>query len=78
MSHGGIINLLRDYLIARNYAIHDSLDKEKRFEVRNCSITEVVLGENGPGQFIRMGDWDHILEYLDSEYASQRLENSTG
>ena len=64
--------------MARNYRIHDSVDTQKGFEVRNCSITEVVLGENGPGEFVRMGDWDHILEELDSEYATKRLENSTG
>ena len=46
-------------------------------EVRNCSITEIMLGEKGPGEFVRMGDWDHIMGSF-TELYQERLENSTG
>jgi hypothetical protein len=46
--------------------------------VRNCSITEIVIvGERGPGEFVRMGDWDHVMETFTEMY-QERLENSTG
>jgi broad specificity phosphatase PhoE len=83
VSHGGIISVLRKYLIGLNYRVHESLKEQQEerdfWEVRNCSITEVVIGEKGPGEFIRMGDWDHILDlYTGAQFARDRLENSTG
>jgi len=35
------------------------------------------LGPKGPGEFIRMGDWDHIMEAF-TELYNEKLENSTG
>lgn len=35
-----------------------------------------MLGEKGQGEFIRMGDWDHIMESF-TEF-QERLEDSTG
>lgn len=80
VSHGGIISTLRHYLRSMNYRIHDSLLKNGELrdkEVRNCSITEIVLAEKGPGEFIRMGDWDHIMASFTQLY-EDRLEDSTG
>jgi broad specificity phosphatase PhoE len=81
VSHAGIISVLRKYLMSMNYRIHESLKEREEqkndfWEVRNCSITEVLLGDKGPGEFIRMGDWDHILDAL--THAKDRLANSTG
>jgi len=80
VSHAGIISVLRKYLMGLNYRFHGSLLKQTNdfWEVRNCSITEIVLGNKGPGEFIRMGDWEHILQYAISEYTEEKLENSTG
>ena len=80
VSHGGIISVLRKYLIGQNYKLHESImtDKPDLWEVRNCSITEIVLEEKGPGEFVRMGDWEHVAKYAMNEYAKERLENSTG
>ena len=81
VSHGGIISVLRKYLTGKNYRIDESLIRAKQddlFEVRNCSITEIVLGDKGPGEFVRMGDWEHIIQYVTEENSKGRLENSTG
>jgi broad specificity phosphatase PhoE len=80
VSHGGIISVLRKHLMGLNYRFHESLVKETNdfWEVRNCSITEIVFGDKGPGEFTRMGDWQHILQYAISEYTKKQLENSTG
>src|SRR5271169_6651021 len=47
VSHGGIISVMRKYLLGLNYRFHKSLVKETNdfWEVRNCSITEIVLGD---------------------------------
>ena len=78
--HGGIISVLRKHLIRNNYRVDDSLMNSKNdfWEVRNCSITEIQLGEKGPGEFIKMGDWEHIIQEATAEYTKERLENSTG
>ena len=76
VSHGGLISTLRRYLLSHNYRIHESI-KDTQWEVPNCSISEVMLGEKGPGEFIRFGDWDHLHEKA-SIYSLNRLENSTG
>jgi hypothetical protein len=48
-------------------------------EVRNCSITEIEIGEKGPGEFIRHGDWSHIFKALESDPKElEELEDSTG
>jgi len=82
VSHGGIISVLRKYLMAQNYGIHDSLmcgpGERYDFEVRNCSISEIVLEERGPGEFIKLGSWDHIMQALDTLDTKDRLKNSTG
>jgi hypothetical protein len=36
------------------------------------------LEEKGPGVFPRIGDWEHILDALDTFYTKEQLENSTG
>ena len=72
--------MLRRYLRSINYRIHDSLLKYGELrdsEVRNCSITEIVVPKKGPGEFIRMGDWDHIMASF-TELSEDRLEDSTG
>ena len=72
--------MLRRYLRSINYRIHDSLLKYGELrdsEVRNCSITEIVISKKGPGEFIRMGDWDHIMASF-TELSEDRLEDSTG
>jgi broad specificity phosphatase PhoE len=74
VSHGGLISTLRHYLLSHNYRVHESI-KYTRWEVPNCSISEIILGEKGPGEFIRFGDWHHLRKALDSQ---DRLENSTG
>jgi len=78
VSHAGVISTLRNILIKRfGYRLHGSLTRngihDGIWELRNCSITEILLeGEKGPGEFIRLGDWEHLVE------ASYDLENSTG
>ena len=78
VSHGGVIGTLRNLLIKRlGYQLHESLTRrgvrDDIWEVKNCSITEVILeGDKGPGEFIRLGDWEHLVE------TSYDLENSTG
>lgn len=78
VSHGGIIGTLRNMLIKRyGYKLSESLTtrgiRDEIWELRNCSITEIVLeGDKGPGEFIRVGDWQHLVE------TSYDLENSTG
>lgn len=80
VSHGGIISVLRKYLIGNNYRVDDSLMNSKNdfWEVRNCSITEIQLGEKGPGEFIRIGDWEHIIQEGTTDCTKEPLENSTG
>jgi broad specificity phosphatase PhoE len=80
VSHGGVISVLRKYLIGNNYQVDDSLMNSRNdfWEVRNCSITEIQLGEKGAGKFIRMGDWGHILQEGTAACTKERLENSTG
>jgi len=81
VTHGGVISALHKLLIERNgYLIHENLDSfgDGIWEVRNCSITEIVLRERGPGQFIRMGDWEHIWKAAELDDTKDRLENSTG
>ena len=77
VSHGGVISVLRQYLLGNGYRLHDSLAREAPdfWELRNCSITEVNVGEQEPGEFIRLGDWDHIASAFNCH---ERLENSTG
>ena len=78
VSHGGVIGTLRRLLLQRfGYQLHESLTRrgvrDDIWELRNCSITEIVLeGDKGPGEFIRLGDWEHLVE------TSYDLENSTG
>jgi len=68
--------------MSRNYKVHESVICEpgelRDWEFRNCSITEILLEEKGPGVFTRIGDWEHILDALDTLYTKERLENSTG
>ena len=80
VSHGGVISVLRKYLIRNNYRVDDSLMNSRHdfWEVRNCSITEIRLGEKGSGEFIRMGDWGHIIQEATADVTRERLENSTG
>jgi broad specificity phosphatase PhoE len=82
VSHGGIIGTLRKHLLGKNYTIHDSLRCEagerQKWEVYNCSITEITLDEEGPGEFITIGYVDHILNAERKRYDEQRLESSTG
>jgi len=82
VSHGGIIGGLRKHLLGKNYTIHDSLRCEvsgrRKWEVYNCSITEITLDEEGHGEFITIGYFDHILNAERKPYDEQRLENSTG
>jgi len=81
VSHGGVISFLQQYLMGHDYSIHESFigdSKEARnYEVKNCSITEITLGEGGPGKFMRIGDADHVVGALGSMYSKQ-LENSIG
>jgi len=81
VSHGGIISLLQKYLTGHGYYIDESLvgnsGEPGNYEVKNCSITEIILGESGPGKFIRIGDADHVVGALGSMY-SQQLKNSIG
>jgi len=75
VSHGGTISALRKWLLKSNYTLDDSLVASAAdcWEVRNCSITEIrLVGENGPGMFVRMGVYDHLLDQ------TAELENSTG
>jgi broad specificity phosphatase PhoE len=83
VSHGGIISVLQRYLLGHNYGFPGSLflGTKNKWEVKNCSITEITLsGDKGPGEIIRMGDWDHVLKGMTSTDTEkdQRLENSTG
>jgi broad specificity phosphatase PhoE len=74
VSHGGILSSLRKYLLERNYKIDESLMASATdfWEVRNCSVTEISIGEKGPGKFIRMGASGHLLG------KTEDLANSTG
>jgi len=75
VSHGGIISALRKYLLERNYKFDESLMASATdfWEVRNCSVTEIsIVGEKGPGKFIRMGASGHLLG------KSENLASSTG
>ena len=77
VTHGGLISALRKYLMSRNYKVVPSINTS---EVRNCSITEIVIGERGPGEFVRMGNWQHIIKEmeLNTPCSPERLESSTG
>ena len=81
VSHGGVIARLRDYLQGQNYRVKEAARGEDswNWEVRNCSISEIVLGTDEPGELIRTGDYKHLvnIETLNSMH-SNRLENSTG
>jgi broad specificity phosphatase PhoE len=75
VTHGGIIASLRKYLLGRNYIIDESSMSAMTdsWDVRNCSITEIsIVGEKGPGRFVRMGAYHHLLDH------TAELENSTG
>ena len=78
-----MIGTLRNLLIKRlGYQLHESLTRrgvrDDIWEVKNCSITEIILeGDKGPGEFIRMGDWDHIMASF-TQLFEERLEDSTG
>ena len=75
VSHGGIISTLQKWLLKSNYTLNDSLKASSAdcWEVRNCSITEISLvGERGPGVFVRIGVYEHLLNQ------TEELENSTG
>jgi broad specificity phosphatase PhoE len=76
VSHGGLISMMRRYLLGLNYRVHESITNNQ-WEVPNCSISEIVLGEKGPGEFIRFGDWDH-LDQGSGSHSIDRLANSTG
>lgn len=74
VSHGGVISSLRKYLLGFNYKVDESLMASSTdfWEVRNCSITEISIGDKGPGKFIRMGASGHLLG------ETEDLANSTG
>jgi broad specificity phosphatase PhoE len=75
VSHGGILSTLRKHLLEqRNYKVDESLMASATdfWEVRNCSVTEISIGEKGPGKFIRMGASGHLLG------KTEDLANSTG
>ena len=72
VTHGGIVGALKKYLVGHNYQIHDSvIPVNGRYEVPNCSITEIYLPKNGPGVFLSIG---RVVPGTSTE----TLENSTG
>jgi broad specificity phosphatase PhoE len=79
VTHGGIIGRLREYLESQNYAIRDSArsqnDGSWKAELRNCSILEIVIPADGPGEIVRNGDYRHLIT---GTVDASRLENSTG
>ena len=79
VSHAAVIASLITYLISINYSrkkINQTFPEFDR-EVRNCSITEIEIGEKGPGEFIRHGDWSHIYTSMLID-PNEELDNSTG
>jgi broad specificity phosphatase PhoE len=83
VSHGGVINRLKEYLKSQNYRIRESArvltEESWNWEVRNCSISEIVVGTHGPGEIIRTGDCQHFnTDEVSSFIHVGRLENSTG
>lgn len=80
VSHGGVIARLNEFLKSENYIVRESAVHEMKnsggWEVRNCSISEVVLDAHGPGEIVRGGDCEHLGSM--GEICGKRLENSTG
>jgi hypothetical protein len=67
ISHGAVIAGLKGYLRSQGYNLHESIrkigdtwDGDKRHCV-HCSVSEIIIGLDGPGQFIRVGDSDHLV-----------------
>ena len=82
VTHGGLISSLRRHLLGRGYTVHHTLKHSsgriRSSEVRNCSITEIVIPESGPGEFVRMGEWRHLASAYGLEDTQAELPNSTG
>jgi broad specificity phosphatase PhoE len=82
VTHGGTIGSLRKHLLGKNYTIHDSLrckaGEQQKWEVSNCSITEIMLDGEGPGEFLTIAYIDHIVNPERNSDTEERLENSTG
>ena len=82
VTHGGLIGTLRKYLFGRGYTIHPALKFPSRNlripELRNCSITEISIPKKGPGEFIRMGEWEHLCSAYGLQDTEAELVDSTG
>jgi broad specificity phosphatase PhoE len=83
ITHGGIIGRLREYLNSRNCQLNQSgtegKEEWRKEEVRNCSISEILVDGEGRWKILRAGDYDHLKndDSLNS-LISRKLENSTG
>jgi hypothetical protein len=68
-------------LLGKGYAVHHALlhpsGQLRNTEVRNCSITEIYIPKTGPGEFVRMGDWQHLYNAYDLN-GTRELADSTG
>lgn len=61
-----------------HHTLKHSSGRLRSSEVRNCSITEIVIPESGPGEFVRMGEWRHLMNAYGLEDTQAELPNSTG
>ena len=77
ISHGAIISGLVKYFKYKNYRISDRIKRgfgELAQKTKHCSLSEVHLGPEGPGEIIRVGDCEHLSEIessMDLEYMSR-------
>ena len=65
ISHGAIISGFNNYFKSQNYRIQDCMRRncgELDKKIKHCSLSEIYLGLDGPGEIIRVGDCDHLFE----------------
>jgi hypothetical protein len=75
ISHGAIIAGIKGYLRSQGCKLHDSIrmigdkwDCEKKYCV-HCSISEIVVGMEGPEAFLRVGDSSHLEVLRNRKFA---------
>ena len=61
-----------------HHTLRHSSGRLRSTEVRNCSITEIHIPDSGPGEFVRMGEWDHLMSAYGLNNTKKELADSTG
>ena len=66
VTHGGPIRRLKEYLREEGYRIHSSVNSDSTdpwsWESKHCSIFEIILDKNGPGEYVRIDDCRHLTD----------------